>query len=336
MNIRKKIGGPRKRNRPKMNPITRYNFWGERSTAASLEQEPVVRDKNGIGIRLDDLPLAVACWRANRGEKGVLERELALLGVAETINQPSEEIALYAMADKKEPLRGRIPTANPAVYRFAQFAIARLGDELTNELNAIIKQLVAEGKEAAGLERMAYLQLYYAPGRTPAEKETIAVSDPGVAQLLGLRVNNDQESESPTEEPKIYIEVLTTSEIKAYQPTPGVLLVGHNHIVRGSVFILAGPPGVGKSRATVALAEAGATGHEWFGLTVHCKFRTLIIQNENGRYRLKQEFAELDEQILDPYLRITPPPPFGLCFGKSGFRDQLKAQIETFPPECVL
>jgi len=46
----------------------------------------------------------------------------------------------------------------------------------------------------------------------------------------------------------------------------GLVLASDNHLVRGSVFVLGGPPGVGKSRATVALAEAGATRSDWFGL----------------------------------------------------------------------
>ena len=114
------------------------------------------------------------------------------------------------------------------------------------------------------------------------------------------------------------------------------MLVGQNHIVRGNVFVLGGPPGVGKSRATVALGEAGATGLDWFGLPVHCRFKTLIIQNENGRYRLSQEFANLDAPLLDQYLRITPPPTYGLCFGEAAFRDQLKAQIDSDMPGVVL
>jgi hypothetical protein len=36
---------------------------------------------------------------------------------------------------------------------------------------------------------------------------------------------------------------------------------------------------------------------------------TLIIQNENGRYRLKRELAEINEPALEDYLRICPPPP---------------------------
>ena len=111
------------------------------------------------------------------------------------------------------------------------------------------------------------------------------------------------------------------------------MLVGDEHITRGSIFIIGGAPGVGKSRAAVALAEAGATSHDWFGLKVHSKFKTLIIQNENGRFRLKQEFSELNSNLLDGYVRITPPPPCGLCFERSEFRQQLSEALEVLIPE---
>src|SRR4029077_9609483 len=117
------------------------------------------------------------------------------------------------------------------------------------------------------------------------------------------------------------IEFLKPSQIKAYEPPPGTILVGDNHIVRGGVFIVAGAPGVGKSRCTIALAEAGATKLDWLGLKVHSHFRTLIIQNENGRYRLKMEFSDLDDKLLDKYLLVSPPPPLGLRFDKLEFRD---------------
>ena len=63
---------------------------------------------------------------------------------------------------------------------------------------------------------------------------------------------------------------------------------------------------LGKSRASVALAVAGALGLPWFGLPVHHKFKTLIVQNENGRYRLKQEFSELDCAALDEFVKVCP------------------------------
>ena len=145
----------------------------------------------------------------------------------------------------------------------------------------------------------------------------------------------EAEAQAPKEK-KVFVEFLRPSEIRDYQPPEGIVLVGHNHITRGSVFVIGGAPGVGKSRASVALAEAGATGYEWFGLPVHCKFRTLIIQSENGRYRLKQEFGELDCETMDEFVRITPPPPYGLCFDRSEFRDQLVAQLMEHGPGIVI
>lgn len=152
------------------------------------------------------------------------------------------------------------------------------------------------------------------------------------------RTEDDTSRDGPREdaEPKVYIEFLSPSQIKAYQPPPGTLLVGDNHIVRGTVFVIGGPPGIGKSRSTIALAEGGATKLDWLGQKVHVNFKTIIIQNENGRYRLKLEFAQLDEKVLDQYLKISPPPPFGLCFNKREFRDQLKKQIDLFQPGVII
>jgi hypothetical protein len=147
-------------------------------------------------------------------------------------------------------------------------------------------------------------------------------------------LQSDFGDSEPTEK-RVFIEVLSPSEIRDYQPPEGIVLVGDNHITRGSVFIIGGAPGVGKSRGLVALAEAGATGYEWFGLKVHSKFKTLIVQNENGRFRLKQEFSELNAPLMDGYVRITPPPPYGLCFERPEFRDQLGEAIESFQPDVV-
>jgi AAA domain len=138
-----------------------------------------------------------------------------------------------------------------------------------------------------------------------------------------------------TKEKKIFLEFLSPSQLKSYKPPPGMVLVGDNHITRGSVSVIGGMPGVGKSRASVALAEAGATGCEWFSLKVHSLFRTLIIQNENGRYRLKMEFSALDCEAMEKFIRVTPPPPYGLCFDHHEFRNQLAAQIAEFDPAVV-
>jgi hypothetical protein len=148
--------------------------------------------------------------------------------------------------------------------------------------------------------------------------------------------NRNSQAPPEQETPRPVIEFLSPSEIKAYKAPPGTLLVGDNHIVRGGVFVIGGPPGVGKSRTAVGLAEAGATKLDWLGLPVHCHFRTLIIQNENGRFRLKMEFEDLNHELLDKYLRISPPPPLGLRFDRLDFRDQVKASLEKWDPGAVI
>ena len=138
------------------------------------------------------------------------------------------------------------------------------------------------------------------------------------------------------ERPRPLIEFRSPSQLKAFVPPAGSVLVGECHIVRGSVFVIGGAPGVGKSRAGVALAEAGATGFGWFGLTVHRKFKTMIIQSENGEHRLKDEFSELDAELLDPWVRVCVPPPYGLAFDREDFRAVLSGSIAEFLPDIIL
>jgi hypothetical protein len=176
--------------------------------------------------------------------------------------------------------------------------------------------------------------LYWNPGAIDSKYRSAAPenADEGKSSLDD---DLQQETEEP-QEPKIYIEILSPKQLMDYDPPENLVLIGDHHIGRGDVFVIGGPPGVGKSRATLAFAEAGATKYEWFGLTTHCNFKTLIIQNENGRYRLKRELEEIDEPKLENYLRICPPPPYGLCLWEKEFRDQLRACAELFGPEAVI
>jgi hypothetical protein len=50
-----------------------------------------------------------------------------------------------------------------------------------------------------------------------------------------------------------FVTAMSPSEIFAYEPPPGIVLVGDNHITRGSVFVIGGALGVGKSRALLNL-----------------------------------------------------------------------------------
>lgn len=141
---------------------------------------------------------------------------------------------------------------------------------------------------------------------------------------------------SITSPKKPMLEFLSPKEMQAYRPPEGAVLVGANHIVRGAVFVIGGAPGVGKSRASVALAVAGATGQSWFGLSVPRRFRTMIIQNENGRLRLSEEFFALPCDELDPWIRISPPPPSGIAFKEVSFRAELHCAIDSFKPDLIL
>lgn len=132
------------------------------------------------------------------------------------------------------------------------------------------------------------------------------------------------------------LEFLRPSELRDYRPPEGIVLVGDCHVVRSSVFVIGGAPGVGKSRAAVALAVAGATGADWFGLKLHARFRTMIVQNENGRFRLSREFADLDCIALEDFVRVCPPPPLGLAFDSVEFQSALRAAIADFQPDVIV
>ncbi|BCU76557.1 hypothetical protein llg_12720 [Luteolibacter sp. LG18] len=136
------------------------------------------------------------------------------------------------------------------------------------------------------------------------------------------------------------IPIWRPSDFANFQPPRDFILMGDCHLTRGGLTVLGGWPGVGKSRAAVALAIAGATGTPWFGHPVHARFRTLIVQCENGPYRLKSELTPLlqrpDGVDLDDWVRITPPPPHGLAFHDLTFRVRLRERIAQIRPALVV
>src|SRR5262249_40820562 len=87
------------------------------------------------------------------------------------------------------------------------------------------------------------------------------------------------------EPPKPMLTVLTQADCLAWIPPEDLYLVGQGLITRGEITLIGGEPGIGKSRAALALAVAGAKGGLWFGIPVPHRFNTLIIQCENGRHR---------------------------------------------------
>lgn len=144
-------------------------------------------------------------------------------------------------------------------------------------------------------------------------------------------------SEGAGEKPREWIPLWKPSEFINFEPPKDFILLGNCHAVRGGLTVLGGFPGVGKSRAALALAIAGAKCVPWMGLKVHAHFKTLIIQCENGPFRLKTELTEaLQGRDMDDWIRITPPPPYGLAFRELGFREALKKILTEFKPGLIV
>jgi hypothetical protein len=132
------------------------------------------------------------------------------------------------------------------------------------------------------------------------------------------------------------IRFFSPSELRDFRPDNELVLVGDCHIMRGEVFVIGGEPGIGKSRAATYLGVCGATMQPWFGLTVRRIFKTLVVQSENGRFRLQQEFSALDSDQIEGRLLVSEPPPFGLTLGNPQFQTDIRAVLRTFKPDCVV
>jgi hypothetical protein len=129
--------------------------------------------------------------------------------------------------------------------------------------------------------------------------------------------------------PKFY----SPSYVVAYEPPENVNLVGEGHLQRGGTAILGGAAGIGKSFAVTNLAVAGVTGEEWFGLKVHEKFKTLMIQGENSLSRLKEEFAPYDTALLDDWIRVSESH---IDFSSPGYMASVGEEIKSFDPDCII
>lgn len=141
---------------------------------------------------------------------------------------------------------------------------------------------------------------------------------------------------------KAVMAVKPTEHMK-YQPNETLGLIGDGDITKGyqGVTIIAGPPGSGKSMVASSLAIAGALGvGYWMGRKIHRKFRTLIIQCENGAARLKKEFeamrANYPDVDFDEAMRVTLPPEGGLPFHRPEFRREIARLVEEFKPDVLV
>lgn len=129
----------------------------------------------------------------------------------------------------------------------------------------------------------------------------------------------------------------------SYSPPEGLCLVGDYDVTKGyeGVMAIGGPPGSGKSLAASSLAIAGAIGSgTWMGRKVHRRFKTLIIQAENGAMRMKSEFetmmATYPRAKLEDSIRYSLPPEGGLPFHRPEFRRALTNEVREFNPDVIV
>lgn len=106
------------------------------------------------------------------------------------------------------------------------------------------------------------------------------------------------------------LHVLSFADVLGYDPPPGSLLVGDGLLELGENSLLYGPPGSFKSFAVGNLMALGAWGRgEWLGFPVNARFASLWINFENGRRRLRDQFAkmELPPDAAD-FIHVTDVP----------------------------
>ena len=55
-----------------------------------------------------------------------------------------------------------------------------------------------------------------------------------------------------------------------------------------------------------------------------------------ANFVFQKDFAELDCDALENFVRVCPRPPYGLCFQRTDFHHQLSDAIADFQPDIVI
>ncbi|HEY1082703.1 MAG TPA: AAA family ATPase [Prosthecobacter sp.] len=140
----------------------------------------------------------------------------------------------------------------------------------------------------------------------------------------------------PEPQKRKFLQFYKPSEIAAYEIPEEVPLIGDLHVFRGGIFVLGGAPGVGKSFALSQLALSGATGADWFGMKVHRRFKTMILQAENGMVRLASEYkVHCEVPNLDEWVRVSGDVDT-FAFENPDFCVEFRHEIEAFAPDVIV
>ena len=130
----------------------------------------------------------------------------------------------------------------------------------------------------------------------------------------------------------------TLGALKKKEEPKGWNLVGEYHVTRGSVTILAGSPGIGKSFATLMLGIQGAIGSgEWLGYSINCRFKTLIVQAENNMLRMIMDAKRVELPAeLDDHVKILEFEWGNVSLDSSKLVEALRKLMMDFEPDLVV
>jgi hypothetical protein len=188
---------------------------------------------------------------------------------------------------------------------------------------------INHGRFPSTLVALLIVEFFEGERSTPTVEESL----PPMPELL-LHAGNTKALGGASKEPAAIVTsngMVDLEWIRFHSPSDGDC-----HIVRGAVTVIGGPPGVGKSRGATALAVAGATCRDWFGLKVVRPFKSLILQSENGRSRLAKDFAAFSSGTIDDFIRVSEPPAYGMAFEHAEFREALARDLAEFGPDVVI
>jgi hypothetical protein len=129
------------------------------------------------------------------------------------------------------------------------------------------------------------------------------------------------------------VELLTLQQARDFVPDPRTFIIGQGLVAMGEWSVLAGWPGLGKSRLLTTLAVAGAKGSgSWMGYEIRRPFKTLIIQSQNSVWRIKSEVAHLPPEA-GAWIQWTKP--HAMNFSRPDYRAELRRVVEQWRPDVI-
>ena len=214
--------------------------------------------------------------------------------------------------------------------------LANLSEQTPNAANwSYYLEIIRE--KFALRKTMAYCSEVVA--RVYAHEGSAAEFLSGVAVDLETLCSLNDAKEKPV------LEIFNAADLEKYTPSQNLNLIGDNEICMGyeGVALMAGPGSSGKSLAVAGMALAGCIGSgTWHGRKVHRKFKTLILQAENGKSRLKKQFAKMKElhpklaAAIDESIFFSGPPEGGLAFHRPDFRAAVRRTVDKLRPDMVV